>query len=143
MAAATRRWLGRTAILMASISLSSVLFWSWSGCLFGVAAFLLVLVGVVTISRDRRLPLPESKTARIIFAVLVASLIALALSARSGGVGKAGGRPIYAARERYFLTNHGRETEVSRLRFLCVGTSFMLGWHAMIALGAATLMDAD
>lgn len=67
-------------------------------------------------------------------AAVFTSVAVLMLSARTAGVCKTFGLPVFAVREHYFLTNHGALTEVSRLRFLLVGASFVTGWHSLILL---------
>jgi len=38
--------------------------------------------------------------------------------------------PVFASHEKYELVNHGKRTEVSRLRYVIVGTSQVLAFHA-------------
>jgi len=39
--------------------------------------------------------------------------------------------PVFAAREKYTLSNHGKTMEVSKLRYWTIGASFALGWHSV------------
>jgi hypothetical protein len=42
--------------------------------------------------------------------------------------------PVFEERASYELGAHGRHTQVSRLRYVVVGTSFFVGWHSFAAL---------
>jgi hypothetical protein len=57
------------------------------------------------------------------------SILTMLLAARLDGV-TSGGAPVFAAREKYELDNHGKKTEVSKLRYWTIGASFALGWHS-------------
>jgi hypothetical protein len=63
-----------------------------------------------------------------ICAVGVLSIVVLFSSARLGGVIEKA--PVFAKRESYELRNHQTVTQVSRFRYILVGASFFVGWHA-------------
>lgn len=58
-----------------------------------------------------------------LFGILLLTTIVLSLGR---GAPKTGGLPVFAKREHYLFT---RGEEVSRARFVAVGTCFSLAWH--------------
>jgi len=129
-------------------SFVAALFLTWSSMIYGVVAFaLMVVCAALTGTGADRSQLREAGWKRSVLlglaVAVLASAVALVLSARTTGVCNTSGLPVFAARERYFLTNHGALTEVSRLRFLIVGASFVTAWHSLILLaGLACLFQA-
>jgi hypothetical protein len=68
-------------------------------------------------------------------------LIVTIASARCDGVGEGLDQPIFEPREVYRLNNHGKKTEVSRLRFLLVGSGFWVAWHSFsLGISSASLL---
>jgi len=57
------------------------------------------------------------------------SIAAMFLSMRGGG-GPADNLPVFAPREHYVLSNHGKRTEVSATRFWLAGAGGVVAWHA-------------
>src|SRR5262245_664611 len=111
-------------------SLVSVLFLSWNSMIYGVAAFvLLVVCAALSGTGIDRSQFCEAGWRRSVLwalaAAVVTSAAVLVVSARTTGVCESFGLPVFAVRERYFLANHGTLTEVSRLRFVFVGASFV------------------
>jgi len=62
--------------------------------------------------------------------VMIASIIVMFASTRSAGVA-AGTHPDFDYQEEYRLNSHGHYTIVSRTRYLIVGSSCVVGWHAI------------
>lgn len=56
------------------------------------------------------------------------SVAAMFVSSRKAGV-PADNLPVFATREHYVLTNHGKRTEVSATRFWMAGAGGLVGWH--------------
>jgi hypothetical protein len=56
------------------------------------------------------------------------SMAAMFISGRGAGV-PADALPVLAAREHYVLTNHGKRTEVSAVRFWLAGGGGLVAWH--------------
>jgi hypothetical protein len=56
------------------------------------------------------------------------SMAAMFVSGRGAGV-PADALPVLAAREHYVLTNHGKRTEVSAVRFWLAGGGGLVAWH--------------
>jgi len=135
----TRFVLGGVVMPLTLYSFVAALFLNWSHMLCGVVAFVLAIVCWALTGRDigRSTFRGTGWKRRVLLgigaAVLISSAVLL-VSARATGVSKTSGLPVFAVREHYFLMNHGETTEVSRLRFLFVGTSFVTGWHALILL---------
>lgn len=130
----------------ATFSLLSSLFFPWAewAWAFGISAFLIVIIAGWVAARSRSLG-PRRSTLPylamgILGAVIVISLVTLFSTSRTAGVCDTGSEPIFAKRDHYFLNNHGAKTEVSRVRYLAVGTSFTLGWHSIVLLGAFELL---
>jgi hypothetical protein len=135
----TRFVLGGLVMPLTLYSFVAALFLNWSHMLCGVVAFVLAIVCWALTGRDTsRSTFPASRwKRRVLLGIGVAVFISAAVllvSARATGVARTSGLPVFAVRERYFLTNHGDMAEVSRLRFLLVGTSFVTSWHALILL---------
>lgn len=63
-----------------------------------------------------------------IFLVAFLSAVAMFGSSRGAGV-PSDGLPALASREHYVLTNHGRRTEVSALRFCVASAGGLVAWH--------------
>jgi hypothetical protein len=143
-----------TASLVATaLSLYGALYgpqWLW---IFGVAAFLLA-VAILPLShhhlgirfvqacpdglsgpfpRLRALRLPIAFSLRIVALSTVVSLVTM-LTAGSKGVGD--GRPVFAPREHYVLTNHSKRTEVSRHRYWVADSAGHAAWHTGVAFGS-------
>jgi hypothetical protein len=120
-------------------SLLSALFISWGHMIVGAVAFVIVVLCLFLSGREaRQAGFREARWKRWLFVScsfsLLGALILLVLSARTTGVCDTNGLPIFAARDHFLLTNHGFKTEVSRLRFLLVGTSSVVSWHSLILL---------
>jgi hypothetical protein len=64
-----------------------------------------------------------------IFLIAFLSVTAMFASSRAAGV-PSDGLPALASRDHYNLTNHGRRTEVSALRFWVASAGGLVGWHA-------------
>jgi len=67
------------------------------------------------------------------------SILTILLSARLDGLAS-DGSPVFAAREKYELENHGKKTEVSKLRYWTIGASFALGWHSVALFFSVSAM---
>jgi hypothetical protein len=76
---------------------------------------------------------------RIVALCTVVSLVTM-LTAGWKGVGD--GRPALAPREHYVLTNHGKATEVSRLRYCLADSALAAAWHSGVASGSLTALYA-
>jgi hypothetical protein len=57
------------------------------------------------------------------------SIAAMFTSSRAAGV-PADNLPVFAAREHHVLTNHGKRTEVSAIRFYLAGAGGLVAWHS-------------
>jgi hypothetical protein len=57
------------------------------------------------------------------------SVAAMFASSLSAGV-PVDNLPVFATRERYVLTNHGKHTEVSAIRFYLAGAGGLVAWHS-------------
>jgi hypothetical protein len=64
-----------------------------------------------------------------IFLVAFLSVTAMFASSRGAGV-PSDSLPALASREHYILTNHGRRTEVSAVRFWVASAGGLVAWHA-------------
>ena len=51
--------------------------------------------------------------------------------------------PIFAERPTYQLHSHGTYTAVSRLRYVIVGSSFIVGWHVFGVVIALTALHTS
>jgi hypothetical protein len=114
--------------------------------MFGIVGFLLGAAGWVVAQKlflpanprgltdlwpgAGRLDKPTAWAANILGLIAGISIVTMLLSARLDGV-TSGGFPVFAAREKYELENHGRKTIVSPARYLTIGASFVLGWHSL------------
>jgi hypothetical protein len=63
--------------------------------------------------------------------VFVTAGVTCAVMFTAGSAGVANDTPILAPQHVYVLQSHGTKTEVSRARYVLVGTSFLVGWHVM------------
>ena len=70
-------------------------------------------------------------TAMQMFMIIVAVIM---LVCAASGYGVTDQYPVFQGRERYVIHSHGRQSEVSRLRYVTVGASFFVGWLGMAAL---------
>jgi hypothetical protein len=61
--------------------------------------------------------------------IALLAFLSLAAMVTSSGV-PADNLPVFAARERYVLTNHGKRTEVSAVRFYLAGAGGLVAWHS-------------
>jgi predicted secreted protein len=81
------------------------------------------------------------RSLEVLFVFLISGVIlgfaGLIFTARLDGVCASPDRPLLKERATYELNNHGRHTQVSRLRFVVVGTSFFVAWHGGAALPSA------
>ena len=136
------------------IGLLMTLFGPEGGKFVGVVAFLsLWIIGVVSIGRRlKRRPLRELRPSLeryrrpIVAAAIVCLLItmlsmAVMIFGSQGGVAD-GGFPVYAERPLYRFRNHGVTWNVTRTRYLVVGTAFFTAWHALpTCIGLVILYD--
>jgi hypothetical protein len=76
--------------------------------------------------------------------ILVGFIALITLLASSGMAGVADGtKPIFAEQPTYRLNSHGTYTVVSRLRYVIVGSSFIVGWHMFGVVIALTALQAS
>jgi hypothetical protein len=129
------------ALFVAGMIMS--LFGPVPGGLLGPTAFvaMVVLLGVLSaMHRRNKLPsLFDSQDPRprsglvlslMIAACLLISLVSMVVLAASSAEGVADTtHPIFDIQETYRLNSHGTYTTVSRLRYLVVGSSFIIAWH--------------
>jgi 4-hydroxybenzoate polyprenyltransferase len=69
------------------------------------------------------------------------SVALLFISAHAAGV-PADGLPVFAPRKHYVLTNHGRRTEVSPVRFFAAAAGSQVGWHAGLLFATLLALHA-
>jgi hypothetical protein len=128
------------------LSAYSQLFGPRGFVMFGIVGFLLGAAGWVVAQKlflpanprgltdawpgAGRLDKPTAWVANVFGLIAGISIVTMLLSARLDGV-TSGGFPVFAAREKYELENHGRKTIVSPTRYLAIGASFVLGWHSL------------
>src|SRR5262245_22761975 len=145
----TRVMLVVLVLPLTAYSLVSALFLSSNSMIYGVVAFIFVVVcAALTSTGIDRSQFCEPGWQRRVLCALAAAVVTsaavLVVSARTTGVCESFGLPVFAVRERYFLVNHGTLTEVSRPRFLFVGASLVTAWHSLILLvGSACLFQTN
>jgi hypothetical protein len=79
----------------------------------------------------RRLRVPLESLA-VLFVIATAVGMVSGWWARQEGVAR---HPVLQERERYQLNNHGKLTDVSRLRYVLAGVGWATAWHFLIAFG--------
>jgi hypothetical protein len=129
------------------LSLYGQMFGPQGFSIFGVAGFLLAMavfflarhpLGVRFLrsypngisgefSRLQSLKTPLLRAMKLAAFCAAIGLVLLAVTARLDGVP---GTPVFAPSQHYRLSNHGVNTEVSRLRYCLAGIGFDVGWHA-------------
>jgi hypothetical protein len=137
-----------TILLLFLVGLVSALLGPLPGVLFSLPAFLAAMATFLVLGTQWNRGQPFFKAGglsapfpglRRIRPALLASLLgcvaawvaSMAVLATYGGTGAGNTtRPVFARRAEYILNDHGVETEVSRRRFVIVGSSFMIAWHA-------------
>ncbi|MGA2092283.1 MAG: hypothetical protein ABSH16_02600 [Sedimentisphaerales bacterium] len=131
-------------------SLWCSLFGPHNGVLIGVLGFVIGIFSIILISRNFTRGSPGSfqpLSERFEFLLLfrptagyitkavgllaVLGIIVLFASARLDGVGS---YPVFEKLPEYVLVDHGTKTDVSRLRYIFVGTGFFVGWHCFTML---------